>query len=173
MAKDESHVSPRELILKYPYMFRPKSQVSFARGWIALFAQLCEDIDRILGGEQLLYWTEVKEKFGSARMRWELRARAAGRRGKPVILDSPHADAVYGTSSAAQLSPIPRARLREQIASLVRAAEDKTYRMCICCSQPGERVTSMEYMLVLCPIHTIDYEAGRPLNIWFREDGDP
>ena len=73
--------TPAELKARFPYQFdNPKSLgISFARGWFKGFAELCAEIDTLLGDDKRGFvWAQVKEKFGSARFHFDI----VGRRGK-------------------------------------------------------------------------------------------
>lgn len=61
--------TPKEIETMYPYMFKGKNiGISIPKGWILLFKDLCDEIDRILGADrQGFHWSQCKEKFGSAR----------------------------------------------------------------------------------------------------------
>jgi hypothetical protein len=67
-----------ELKQRFPYQFEGKNiGIDIARGWDSLFTKLCEDIDAITGDDPrgLHYgfrWVQVKEKFGTARLHWEI-----------------------------------------------------------------------------------------------------
>jgi hypothetical protein len=46
----------------------PWLEIEVAKGWMPLFAQLCADVDQALGADTYgFYWSQIKEKFGSAR----------------------------------------------------------------------------------------------------------
>lgn len=119
--------SPAELKARYPYQFNnPKSLgVSFARGWFKGFAQLCAEIDEILGEDKRGFvWAQVKEKFGSARFHFDI----VGRTRK-------------------------NAKIAEQILDLTLKAGRRTAKQCIVCGEPGEIRTDDGYMLCLCDAH--------------------
>lgn len=50
-----------------------KGEIESPRGWIAVFVQLCIDIDLLLGDNKHgFHWEQVKEKYGSARYYWDM-----------------------------------------------------------------------------------------------------
>lgn len=119
--------SPAELKARYPYQFNnPKSLgVSFARGWFKGFAQLCAEIDEILGEDKRGFmWVQVKEKHGSARYHFELVGRAR-----------------------------KNAKINERILDLTLKAGSRTAKHCIVCGEPGAMRTDDGYMLCLCDAH--------------------
>jgi len=67
-----------ELKQRFPYQFKGKNiGISIARGWDSLFTKLCEDIDAITSHDPRglhygFHWIQVKEKFGTARLHWEI-----------------------------------------------------------------------------------------------------
>jgi hypothetical protein len=54
------------LPVTYPYQFRQNASFAFGDGWLPVFAELCERIDRLLTEAQKLdfFWTDIKEKHG-------------------------------------------------------------------------------------------------------------
>lgn len=123
----ESPKTPAELKARYPYQFNnPKSLgISFARGWFKGFAELCAEIDALLGDDKRGFvWAQVKEKFGSARF---------------------HFDIVGRTSK--------NAKIARQIQELVFLAANRTAEQCIVCGAPGEMRHEGGYVLCLCDAH--------------------
>lgn len=143
--------SPKELAQCFPYQFaEPHRGLSISRGWFDLFAQLCADIDELLGERQHgFHWTQVKEKFGSARFYW-------------------------GFHKAEGIPDEATAQLLTQIAKLVDDATEKTKEACIACGQPGSPHKDAFYVLVLCQRHIeqreMDLEHMDPL--WFSKEED-
>lgn len=66
-----------ELIQRFPYQFKDNIGICIARGWDPLFTKLCEDIDAVTNDDPHglhygFHWTQVKEKFGTARLYWAI-----------------------------------------------------------------------------------------------------
>ncbi len=123
----KSSTTPGELKARYPYQFdNPKSLgVSFARGWFNGFADLCAQIDEILGeSKRGFVWAQAKEKYGSARYHFDI----FGRTGKNVVV-------------------------ARQIQALVLEAASRTAKQCIVCGEPDEMRNEGGYVLCLCDEH--------------------
>lgn len=131
--------TPRELQDKYPYMFAgPDPNVSFARGWFSLFVRLCKDVDTLLGEDRMRFrWTQVKEKFGTARFHFELgRARPGMRTGQA------------------------KAQLMSDLMQLTQRASLASAKQCVICSAPASLdETDLVYM-TLCPPHREQRKVG-------------
>lgn len=99
--------TPAELKARYTYQFSgPTISVSFTRGWFRIFAQLCDDIDVLLGEDKRgFHWTQVKEKFGVFRAHYQLGLGVADR----------------------------EPDLRDKLMNLKVAAEVKTSKACAAC----------------------------------------
>lgn len=54
-------LSLKELQARYPYQFKdPELGVSMAKGWVVVFAQLCADVDHVLGQDKRgFHWSQV------------------------------------------------------------------------------------------------------------------
>lgn len=123
----KSPKTPAELKARFPYQFdNPKSLgISFARGWFKGFAELCAEIDALLGDDKRGFvWAQVKEKFGSARFHFDI----IGRTGKNVAV-------------------------ARKIQALALEAANRTAKQCIVCSAPGEMRNEGGYVLCLCDAH--------------------
>lgn len=138
---------------RYPYMFAGEN-IGFGmyRGWFPLFAQLCTDIDAVLGGNQRgFHWVQTKEKFGSYRMYYQL---------EPDPDETSLAyEAVEGAGhvqfrpKAKPASATAPASPAQAIRTLVNRAEDATARMCMACGQPAKTRSFDGYFLTLCQEH--------------------
>jgi hypothetical protein len=67
----------KELSQRFPYQFKNHIGISMAQGWVPLFTKLCEDVDAITsydprGLHYKLNWVQVKEKFGTGRLHWDI-----------------------------------------------------------------------------------------------------
>lgn len=138
---------------RYPYQFAGKHiGISTTRGWLSIFAQLCADIDQLLGTDKRgFHWRQVKEKFGSGRAYWALGNTAGpqhvdlrGREGVMSFVSDP-SDSQHDAQTE---------QLVRSIAALVNAAMDKTCETCAVCGAPGITDQTGGYLLVLCPEHT-------------------
>lgn len=168
--------TPKEIETMYPYMFKGKNiGISIPKGWILLFKDLCDEIDRILGADrQGFHWSQCKEKFGSARLYFDWRT---GR--SPIRIDLIFPGGFQGFSNQPKYpkSVTPdQAAKRNAIAELVKKAEFKTNSMCICCGAEGKRVNT-GWILVLCDKHekmNHDERSGSGLDglIWFGKEDD-
>lgn len=65
--------SKAELKAKYPYMFEGANiGIDLHDGWLPTFAAACDAVDKLLGVDKAgFHFSQVKEKFGSARIYWE------------------------------------------------------------------------------------------------------
>lgn len=156
--------TPAELKAKYPYMFSKEILgVSLTHGWIDLFARLCDDVDALLGQQKhRFYWTQVKEKFGSARFYWRF-----GRYEPQVNLDILGPGAIVNVkvpSVRRQRAENSDDALMQQISELVNEAERKTRQTCIACGEPGQIDSTRGYLLVLCEEHRQQRKAGTLAN---------
>lgn len=142
---------------RFPYMFEGDNiGIDIARGWMPMFAKLCEQIDALLGVDKRdFHWTQLKEKFGSARFHWSM---DGARQGADLI--SPERLAAAKKSAET---------LREQIALIVGEAQAKTQHMCIVCGQPGKNDSAGGYMLILCDEH-IRQRVDNKLPKFWSED---
>jgi len=139
---------------RFPYMFAGDYiGLSMTHGWEPMFVKLCEDIDALLGDDKRkFHWTQLKEKFGSARFHWSMdNARIAS------DLINPERLAIAKQAATS---------LREKIALLVGEAQAKTQHMCVVCGQPGKVDPAGIHMLVLCDEHIRQREADKLPKFW-------
>jgi hypothetical protein len=63
---EEKMTTPKQLEARFPYMFAGQNiGFSFYRGWFALFENLCQDIDALLGqGKRGFRWVGIKNGLG-------------------------------------------------------------------------------------------------------------
>lgn len=165
--------SPKLLESRFPYQFAGRNiGISIAKGWYATFAQLCADIDRLLGEEKRgFHWTQVKEKFGSARFYWSL-----GNTDGPLHVDflGPDCVASFVSDPSGRQRDAQKSELMVQIASLVHAAMAKTCEMCAVCGGAGEMDSTGGYYLVLCPEHAAQRKNDSQTmdSPWFSSDSE-
>lgn len=142
--------SPQELKTRFPYQFSgPHIGFSFTTGWFPIFAQLCIDVDRVLGlDKHQFHWAQLKEKFGVAR--WYASLRKA---------KSPEDEDIHRV-----------------VLKLIEEATSKARRACIVCSKAAKPYVSPDhYMLQLCEDHGVPYstQGGATLpQYWFAEEVD-
>lgn len=154
---------------RYPYMFSGKHLgISIARGWIQIFAKLCDDIDELLGSDKRgFHWRQCKEKFGSARWYWTMNDITPSHR---VDLIGPDGVSAYAT--VAKSCEPQDAALTRQLSELIDAAVLETTRSCAACGKQGKNDRGDGWYLVLCPEH-IQMRAENLLpSIWFEEDDE-
>ena len=162
--------SLQEIQALYPYQFsNPVLGVAVAKGWMPVFAQLCADIDQLLGADHFgFHWSQVKEKFGSARFYYRFQGRKSGTRldiQTPNGVWSQHvpAERQIRTERDRSFQEIDQAVLK-----LTMAAEVATQRVCLLCGQPGVADAELGYVMVLCPGHQAQRRepAGLPRDFW-------
>lgn len=133
------------LVQSYPYMFAPPNLgLSMRVGWLQLFAQLCADIDALLGDDKCGFrWRQTKEKFGSARWYWVM----VGKSDQIVDVVSDQEDLfiTYATESKGEIQAAVR--------QLIDDATDKTEAMCIACGQNAMRKLHRGWLVVCCEEH--------------------
>lgn len=59
---------------RFAYMFaKPTISLEFHKGWFPIVTGLCVEIDRVLGDDRLAFhWVQIKEKFGTLRLHFDL-----------------------------------------------------------------------------------------------------
>lgn len=149
-------LTPRQLKVLYPYQFEgPVIYLAFMSGWIDVFAQLCEDIDKTLGPDKRgFHWTQTKEKFGMARFYFQLGVTGFDDEGNELE-DSEEI-----------------IELRRKLLALKHQAEVQTSRRCIVCGDPGDFHSDESWRLVLCETHAAQRGAGVILKPWIDDDGE-
>lgn len=159
-----------EIQALYPYQFsNPVLGVEVAKGWMPVFAQLCADIDALLGQDKFgFHWSQVKEKYGSARFYYRFQGRKPGMR-----LDIQMPNGVWSQHIPAQRRiRTERDRTFQEIdqavLQLTMAAEVVIQSTCLVCGQPGDRDAAGGYIMVLCPQHQAQRRegAGLPRDYW-------
>jgi hypothetical protein len=153
--KTQEHNSLKDLRARYPYQFSgPWLEIEVAKGWIPLFARLCSDVDQALGADTYgFYWSQIKEKFGSARFYYRFGER------EPVPSDY-RPDRDHGLNYQ---------QVVMEVFNLTEQAEEATLSVCLACGKAGSRDSTGGYLLVLCPEHRVQRRrsvAGQPLIAW-------
>lgn len=157
--------TPRELKARYPYQFAGHHiELSFYRGWMPLFAQLCADIDTLLGpNKRGFHWVQLKEKFGCARWYLEMEHLVEPDE-EPTFLSVAEARERFERLA----NPQERV-LHQRIYALKREAEARTQTACIVCCELAEVDRGTGYLLVLCPEHARQRRRGDMEPAWFTD----
>jgi hypothetical protein len=162
-------ITPKMLQARYPYMWAGRNiGISISKGWILIFEDLCDAIDRTLGDDkQGFHWTQVKEKFGSGRFYIGFKSGA-----QPLRID---VQGPEGVISYVNKPPHPKSVTEKQvlarnaISKLVEDAESKTSKTCICCGSAGHQVSD-GWIITLCDKHEkIHCSKEGLVGIWFDE----
>jgi hypothetical protein len=153
--KTQEPTSLRELRARYPYQFSgPWLEIEVAKGWMSLFAILCADVDEALGADTYgFYWSQIKEKFGSARFYYRFGERKA-------VPSDHRPDRDRGRNYQ---------QVVMEVFNLTEKAEEATLSICLACGKAGSRDSTGGYLLVLCPEHKAQRRrsaAGQPLIVW-------
>ena len=152
--------SLEELQVRYPYMFEKRHLgIRVARGWMGVFTQLCQDIDNLLGDDkQGFHWTQVKEKFGTARFYWSLEDVPS-----PLRLDIQLPQGGVMSFEKADTNALADVEVDvfEQIRTLANQAEAATATLCVACGKPGTLDVFEGYGLTLCSTHAVERRQKR------------
>ena len=126
------------LTTRFPQMFsEPMVSMDFFSGWYPDFVDLCFEIDALLGNEKdSFYWCQLKEKFGSYRMRCAFR--------------SPHG---YPNPMALQ-------SLHTEVRDLIGQARQKMDSKCCVCGVAA-KLGQHGAWAVLCNYHSRDARRAR------------
>ncbi|WP_155831681.1 hypothetical protein [Hylemonella gracilis] len=147
-------VSLKELQALYPYQFSKPADMDVAKGWMPIFAKLCADVDQTLGQDKLgFHWSQIKEKFGSARFYYRFGRRKSGTRldiwtPQGVLSQEISPKRKVRTEKDRSFQDISRAILQ-----LTDAAQVATKNVCLACGAPGSPDVGEGYVLMLCPEH--------------------
>lgn len=170
-------LSLKDLQARYPYQFKdPELGVSMAKGWVVVFAQLCADVDQVLGQDKRgFHWSQVKQKFGSGRFYFQFTDR------KPDL----RLDIQMPGGVLSQVVPFERRirsdqdrsfeQVKTAIQRLAMLAEVATKRVCLVCGKEGRQDVGTGYVLVLCPKHQAQRQRPEGLPpFWetLRDDKD-
>jgi hypothetical protein len=164
-------MNPKQLKARFPYMFAGENiGFSFSRGWFPLFQKLCEDIDALLGdNKQGFHWVQLKEKFGSARFYWKMKAQTPN-----LHIDLISASQVTGVVMRSNDTGPDEAGAQSSVArridDLVGQAALATRSLCIVCGQPGKVNQDKSWMLVLCDEHATQRRQGKLGPAWFDQE---
>ncbi len=162
-------LSLKDLQSRYSYQFKdPELGIAMAKGWVVVFAQLCADVDHVLGqNKRGFHWSQIKEKFGSARFYFQFEGR------KPDL----RLDIQMPGGVLSQVVPFERQvrtdqdrsfeQVNAEIRQLALAAEAATRRVCLVCGKEGSQDVDGGYVLVLCPEHQAQRREPQGLpNFW-------
>lgn len=130
---------------------------SVAKGWMPVFAKLCEDIDALLGADkQGFSWHQVKEKFGTARFYFKL-----GKARIPMRVDVMTPKGVMSLRLPLPATDAgPDLEMVNRISALTDAAEGQTHEVCLVCGEPGKLDRTGGYLLNLCEGHAKERREG-------------
>ena len=140
-----SRQSPRALKARFAYMFEGANLgLAFYRGWMPIVVWACEEIDALLGDDKRnFHWTQIKEKFGGARLYYAIDSASAvaaevgtGKRPMTVVVDRGPVDPVIRTG-----------------ADIVRKATSTTLTACIVCGAAAEPRSYGGYVVTVCDGH--------------------
>ena len=100
---------PKFISQRFAYQFGGKHiGLSVARGWVPLFEKLCLDIDTALGDDKREFeWSQIKEKFGSARFYFRMNHRQ----------DDPIGDVIYDLVHRAESDTFTKCLMCGRLAS--------------------------------------------------------
>ena len=159
----------KEIKQLYPYQFNGKNLgLSIANGWLPEFAELCKNIDDLLGeNKRGFHWVQLKEKFGSARYYWSVKGRKDSVR---VDLISSKKVVSYETIPPGTKSPSQA--LFDQLSEMIDSAEAKTRNHCIVCGAAGKIDQHEGYVLLLCEMHAKQRAGGGDLDIWPKAENE-
>ena len=170
-------LSLKELQARYPYQFNePELGISMAKGWVVVFAQLCADVDQVLGQDKRgFHWSQVKNKFGSGRFYFQFTGRQPDLR----------LDIQMPSGVLSQAVPVERRirtdqdrsfeQVKTEIQRLAMLAEQATKRVCLVCGKEGRQDVGTGYVLVLCPEHRAQRQQPEGLPLFWetlRENKD-
>lgn len=159
----------QDLQTLYPYQFSaPVLGIAMAKGWGVVFAQLCADVDQVLGeNKRGFHWSQVKEKFGSARFYFEFADR------RPDLRLDLHMPGGLVSEVVPTERPVRSEddrsfeQVNAEIRKLALAAEAATRRACLVCGKEGQQDGDGGYVLVLCPEHQAQRRQAHGLpNFW-------
>ncbi len=152
--------TPEQLQARFPTMFAgPHIGLGFARGWLPILERLCYQLHRELASESHRFrWTQIKEKFGTLRLHWELARK------------KPSPKSVSDTTAQRARA---RTRLVGRIRDLVERAKVESYVTCIICGKSArEYQDSSGWVHTLCEEHIAMHQAGEALpSAWFEPPG--
>jgi hypothetical protein len=146
MTRDDHEGRIAELNTRYPYLFAgPHIGHHVPPGWLSIVSELCAQIDRALTEAErpLIYFTQIKEKFGGLRVYVNI---------APLRIDilgdgeSPGISGYVGEGAAPSLF--------NRLSPLIHAAEEESYRTCIFCGAAWHlRREDRSWVLTLCDRH--------------------
>ena len=120
---DNSEQSWRQLIEKFPNVFRKLKHIEAPLGWFTIIHNLCEKLEPIFKNYPEVYAGQIKEKFGGLRF---------------------YVDSLYTIESEVN---------RNHIESLIQHAEEEAYATCDVCGKPGEMHNFKGQYATLCNQH--------------------
>jgi translation initiation factor IF-1 len=128
----------------FTYMFSSPGYFTYQLGWNEIFDQLCRQIDALLPIDKRGFrWTQIKEKYGSARFYFEL----DGRRETIVDLH------LGGKVVSMRVRNVEDDDVRIQIVKLIAAAQSESERTCVICGKDAQIRLVDRWLCCLCDAH--------------------
>lgn len=158
--------TPKEVRERFPYMWRGDDLGIFvAKGWMQIFAQVCTDIDALLGEDKRGFrWLQIKEKFGAPRFYCRM---------DPVKPPPPPEEEEWSDDELPwdQWAGETEAQRNQRLAifHLVGEVQLAAIRICIVCGNPCGPGRS-GILLSLCSEHREQYKAKSMESPWFKDE---
>ncbi len=138
-------------------------------GWLAAGLWTVAVLYATLGFRQFsFHFTQIKEKFGSARFYWTMRREAEDGPMRVKFNDFTESGQVVHLSRNKTLESATN--LAQRVAAIIDAAELETEHLCIACGKPGESTNRQGYVLVVCPEHAPRFMNRTLENYWLDDD---
>lgn len=165
--------SLKDLKALFPYQLEDTPLgICLAKSWMPIFAQLCVDVDQILGEDKRgFHWSQVKEKFGSARFYFAFAGRKPDMRLDVVTPKGVTSSTLRPKRQIRTDQDKDFAQISTQVAELAAQAEAKTRKTCLACGAIGAPDVQGSYMLVLCPEHVEARRKDQLSEIWLSDEG--
>lgn len=123
---------------RFPYQFEECSG-PIQQGWLHIFEQVCEDVDRFGGVEARVRWFAFSERDGKAY--WGVKYRNKTRENIEALIE---------------------------LSERMQVHIDSTAHLCAVCGEPGAIDFTAERKLALCPTHNAQRIAGVELKFRIR-----
>ncbi len=166
--------TPKQLRACYPYMFSgPNIGITIPRGWIELFANVCVEVDALLGPDKRgFHWTQVKEKFGAARWYFTMDTDP----GEVSVRQQVKFSQFNEDGTVTRLNPddpkLTLTSVTDRVDAAIDAGQKLTQNACICCGEPGKNDEFKGLYLVMCDEHKRERRrvGQTPSIAYFSED---
>ncbi|MBB3176344.1 hypothetical protein [Variovorax sp. Sphag1AA] len=145
-------ISMDELQHRFPYQFEGENiGYESYRGWLPILADACERIDAVLVDKRDFHWMQIKEKFGGARLYYQLGT------SKRTIVDVQVSESVTTVKTPTRRGD----PMAEAIDAIVDEAELRTKTSCIVCGAQAETAAYDGYLMTLCQAHQYPGQGTR------------